>query len=160
MLRLLAHNAFETAAAVAFWFFLSLVPLLVLGGFLVGQVARARGVDDLVGPLLEIVPGTAEGLIRSELERLAGAHGTSIAPLGVAGFLWTASSGLHNLMDVFEATVQREAPALVEAARDRARLGRRRPRHGVPARVGRRERRPRPPRPRFRGPPEPPRQVR
>jgi membrane protein len=105
VLRLLAHNAFETAAAVAFWFFLSLVPLLVLAGYLVGQVARSRGVDDLVGPLLEVVPGTAEGLIRSELERLAGARGTSIAPLGVLGFLWTASSGLHNLMDVCEATV-------------------------------------------------------
>jgi membrane protein len=105
VLRLLAHNAFETAAAMAFWFFLSLVPLLVLAGFLVGQVARSRGVDELVGPLLEVVPGTAEGLIRSELERLAGAHGTSLAPLGVVGFLWTASSGLHNLMDVCEATV-------------------------------------------------------
>lgn len=105
VLRLLAHNAFETAASVAFWFFLSLVPLLVLAGYLVGQVARARGVDDLVGPLLEVVPGSAEGLLRSELERLAGAHGTSLAPLGVVGFLWTASSGLHNLMDVCEATV-------------------------------------------------------
>jgi membrane protein len=104
-LRLLAHNAFETAAAVAFWFFLSLVPLLVLAGYLVGQVARARGVDDLVGPLLEVVPGSAETLIRAELERLAGAHATSLAPLGVVGFLWTASSGLHNLMDVCEATV-------------------------------------------------------
>jgi uncharacterized BrkB/YihY/UPF0761 family membrane protein len=105
VLRLLAHNAFETAASVAFWFFLSLVPLLVLAGYLVGQVARTRGVDDLVGPLLEVVPGTAEGLIRTELERLAGSRGTSIAPLGVVGFLWTASSGLHNLMDVCEATV-------------------------------------------------------
>ena len=26
----------------------------------------------------------------------------ALAPLGVIGFLWTASSGLHNLMDVFE----------------------------------------------------------
>ncbi len=106
MLRLLAHNAFETAAAVAFWFFLSFVPLLVLGGFLVGQVARTRGVDDLVEPLLDVVPASAEGLIRSELERLAGARETSIAPLGIASFLWTASSGLHNLMDVFEVTVR------------------------------------------------------
>jgi membrane protein len=106
VLRLLAHNAFETAAAVAFWFFLSLVPLLVLAGFLVGQVARARGVDQLVGPLLDVIPGSAEGLIRSELDRLAGARATSVAPLGVVGFLWTASSGLHNLMDVLEATVR------------------------------------------------------
>jgi membrane protein len=41
-------------------------------------------------------------LVRKELERLAGASASSVAPLGVAGFMWTASSGLHNLMDVVE----------------------------------------------------------
>ena len=40
--------------------------------------------------------------MRSEIERLAGAHTAPLAPLGVAGYLWTASSGLHNLMDVLE----------------------------------------------------------
>jgi membrane protein len=94
-------DAFQAAAAVAFWFFLSLVPLLVLAGFLIGQVARARGVDVLVAPLLEVAPATAVDLVRTELERLGGSA-SSIAPLGVAGFMWTASSGLHNLMDVVE----------------------------------------------------------
>ncbi len=105
-LDLADHDAFGAAASVAFWFFLSLVPLLVLVGFLAGQVARVRGIDALVAPLLEVVPGTAEALVGKELERLAGAHAPSIAPLGVVGFLWTASSGLHNLMDVFETAVK------------------------------------------------------
>ena len=95
------HNAFEAAAAIAFWFFLSLLPLLVLLGFLVGQVARSRGVDALLTPLLDVVPGTADDILRRELERMEGST-ASVAPLGVVGFLWTASSGLHNLMDVFE----------------------------------------------------------
>jgi membrane protein len=98
-----AHNAFQAAASIAFWFFLSLMPLLVLVGFLVGHVARTRGVDTLLAPLLDVVPATAEDIVRKELERLAGGSASSLAPLGVAGFLWTASSGLHNLMDVFEA---------------------------------------------------------
>jgi membrane protein len=102
---LMEHDAFGAAASIAFWIFLSLVPLLVLLGFLVGQVARVRGVDALIGPVLEIVPGTAEGLVGKELQRLAGAN-ASVAPVGVAGFLWTASSGLHNLMDVFENAVK------------------------------------------------------
>jgi membrane protein len=106
VLGLHAHNAFEAAASIAFWFFLSLMPLLVLVGFLIGRVARTRGVDALLGPLLDVVPGTAEALVRSELERLAGGSASSIAPLGVIGFLWTASSGLHNLMDVFEIAVR------------------------------------------------------
>lgn len=96
-----AHNAFESAAAIAFWFFLSFLPLLVLLGFLVGLVARTEGVDALLTPILDVVPGTAEDIVRRELERMAGST-ASVAPLGVVGFLWTASSGLHNLMDVFE----------------------------------------------------------
>jgi membrane protein len=99
---LMAHDAFGAAASTAFWIFLSLVPLLVIVGFLVGQVARARGVDVLVEPILEVVPGTAEGLVGKELQRLAGGSASSLAPLGVAGFLWTASAGIHNLMDVLE----------------------------------------------------------
>jgi membrane protein len=101
-----AHDAFGAAASIAFWIFLSLVPLLVLVGYLVGQVARMHGVDALIGPILDIVPGTAEGLVGKELQRLSGAGSTSLAPLGVVGFLWTASTGLHNLMDVFENTVK------------------------------------------------------
>jgi membrane protein len=101
-----AHNAFDAAAAVAFWFFLSLMPLLVVVGFLLGLVARTRGVDALVGPLLDVVPTTAEGIVRDEVERLAGGSASSLAPLGVAGYLWTASSGLHSLMDVFETSAR------------------------------------------------------
>ncbi|HEX3770451.1 MAG TPA: YihY/virulence factor BrkB family protein [Polyangiaceae bacterium] len=100
-----AHDALGAAASIAFWFFLSLVPLLVMLGFLLGQVARSKGVDALIAPILDIVPGTAEGLVGKELQRLAGAN-TSVAPVGVLGFLWTASSGLHNLMDVLETAVQ------------------------------------------------------
>jgi membrane protein len=104
--RMGAHSAFEAAAAVAFWFFLSLVPLLVVAGFLLGLVVRSKGVDTLIGPLLDVVPPTAEPIVRKEVERLAGGAASSLAPLGIAGFLWTASSGLHNLMDVFESAVQ------------------------------------------------------
>jgi membrane protein len=100
-LAMTTHNAFEAAAAIAFWFFLSVVPLLVLLGYLVGQVARSRGVDALVNPLLEVIPDSAEGMVRAELERMTSGT-TGLAPLGVIGYFWTASSGLHNLMDVFE----------------------------------------------------------
>ena len=102
-----AHNALEAAAAIAFWFFLSLVPLLVLLGFMVGRVARARGMNDLLGPALDMVPGSAEDIIRFEVERLSRSS-ASVAPVGVIGYLWTASSGLHNLMDVFETAVRVE----------------------------------------------------
>jgi membrane protein len=103
---LIRHDAFGSAAAVAFWLFLSLAPLFVFLGFLVGQVARRRGVDALLGPILEVIPAASEALVREELGRLAGRGAAPIAPVSVAGFLWTASSGVHNLMDLFEAMVR------------------------------------------------------
>lgn len=100
-----SHGGLDAAASIAFWFFLSLVPLLVLLGFLVGQVARSRGVDTLLAPLLDVVPATAEDIVRKEIERMEGSA-SSLAPVVVAGYFWTASSGLHNLMDVFEAAAK------------------------------------------------------
>jgi membrane protein len=100
------NEAFKSAAAIAFWLFLSLAPLLVFLGFLVGQVARRRGVDALLGPVLDVIPAASEALVREELGRLAGRDAAPLAPVSVAGFLWTASSGVHNLMDLFEAMVR------------------------------------------------------
>jgi uncharacterized BrkB/YihY/UPF0761 family membrane protein len=87
---------------MAFHFFLSLVPVLVLIGFVLGQVVRQRGVDALLGPAIEATPDAAEQIIRAELQRLAGAGGATIAPLSVLGFFWLAAGGTHGLMDELE----------------------------------------------------------
>lgn len=100
------HYAFSVAASVAFWFFLSLIPLLVFGGWVLGQFVRSRGVEALTEPLMTLVPVAAHRLLQKELVRLAGASSAPLGPLSVVGFLWTASSGFHNLMDVFEIVQQ------------------------------------------------------
>ncbi len=99
---LVIHNAGDAAPAMAFHFFLSLIPLLVLVGFVIGQFARQRGVDALLGPAIETAPDAAEQIVRDELQRMAGASAASIAPLSVLGFLWLAATGTHGLMDAFE----------------------------------------------------------
>lgn len=96
------HGAIDSARLMAFNFFLSVVPLLVMLGYVVGRFVRRRGVDALVGPLLETIPDAAADLARHELERLAGSSSPSIAPLGLVTFLWLTSSGIHQMMDVFE----------------------------------------------------------
>jgi membrane protein len=108
---LASNDAFTSAAAVAFWMFLSLAPLLVFLGFLVGQVARRRGVDALLGPVLDVIPAASEALVRDELWRLSDRGAAPLAPVSIAGYLWTASSGVHNLMDLFEVIVRAHARA-------------------------------------------------
>jgi membrane protein len=100
------HDATGAASSMAFNFFLSVIPLLVLVGFVLGNLVRKQGVDAFMGPLLDTVPPTSADIIRHELELLAGASAASIAPLSIAGFLWLTSSGTHHVMDVFEAAVK------------------------------------------------------
>ncbi len=102
-----AHHGFDGAASIAFWFFLSLVPLLLFAGWILGAVARSRGADFLLNPVLELLPGAAaEQLVREQIERMSRPGTDPIAPLAILGFLWSSSSGLHNLMDVFENAVK------------------------------------------------------
>lgn len=98
------HDALSAAPAMAFHFFLSLIPLLVFVGFLAGRLVRLHGTDALLGPLLELLPDQAEVVLRRELERLSGVDG-SIAPVAFVGFVWVASGGAHGFMDALEVTL-------------------------------------------------------
>jgi membrane protein len=87
---------------MAFHFFLSLLPLLVFVGYVVGLVARRRGVDAGLSPILDNLPATAEAVVKKEVERLAGGTGAALGPVAAATFLWIASGGTHGLMNAVE----------------------------------------------------------
>lgn len=87
---------------MAFHFFLSLLPLLVFVGYVVGLIARRSGVDAVLSPVLDNLPGTSEAIVKKEVERLAGAGGTALGPVAAATFLWIASGGTHGLMNAVE----------------------------------------------------------
>jgi membrane protein len=99
---LFEHHAFDHAATMAFYFFLGTVPLMVLGGLLIGHLIEKDGADVLVSPLYRALPAVAADLLRTELQDIGDAQAGSLAPLSLAGFLWLTSNGFHNLMDVFE----------------------------------------------------------
>ncbi|MEO8798957.1 MAG: YhjD/YihY/BrkB family envelope integrity protein, partial [Polyangiaceae bacterium] len=96
------HDAFSAAGAMAFQFFLSMIPLLVLAGFVVGRLVRLRGVAPVMDPVLDLLPQAAGDLVKRELEGMAGAGAAPVAPLSVIGFLLVASNGTHAMMNVFE----------------------------------------------------------
>jgi membrane protein len=98
------HDALSAAPAMAFHFFLSLIPLLIVVGFLAGRVVRAHGAEAVIGPLLDLLPDQAEGILRRELERLSGVDGR-VAPIAFVGFVWTAAGGAHGFMDALEVTL-------------------------------------------------------
>lgn len=99
---LFVHHAFDHAASMAFNFFLGMIPLLVFGGFLIGNLVQREGAEELAAPLYYAMPRAASDLLRHELDAIAGANAPTIAPLSILGFMWLTTNGIHNLMDVFE----------------------------------------------------------
>ncbi len=102
---LVLHDVLLAAPAMAFHFFLSLLPLLVFVGFIVGLIARRRGVDAVLSPVLDNLPATAEAVVKTEVKRLAGAGGATLGPVAALSFLWIASGGTHGLMNAVETVV-------------------------------------------------------
>ena len=97
------HGVFRAAPAMAFHFFLSLLPLLVFIGYVLGLVAHRKGVAAVLGLLLDNVPDTTRAILKSEVSNLASAD--RLGPLAAVGFLWIASGGTHGLMDAVESVV-------------------------------------------------------
>ncbi len=98
---LMEHDALLVAPSMAFHFFLSLVPLLVSLGYLLGLFVRVKGVEAVLGPVLETAPEATQVLVKRELERLAGSS-VAPAPVAILGFLWLASGGAHAFMEALE----------------------------------------------------------
>lgn len=93
-------HATLTAAGVAFFAFLALVPLLIAGVFIDGLFANPSDVTSLVDRLGSSVPGAVRDLIEQQLDSIAttgsGALGVAVV-IGILTALWSASSGIDHL---------------------------------------------------------------
>lgn len=97
------HDVFRAAPAMAFHFFLSLLPLLAFIGYVIGSVAQHRSVADVLSAMLANLPPTTGAILGDELANLGNAD--RLGPLAAVGFLWIASGGMHGLMDSVEMVV-------------------------------------------------------
>lgn len=94
------HHAIMFASAIAFDAFLSLVPLAAFGGMVLHLIHESGEV--LIGPLLRASPPPVAELVASAVTRLSDDNAAVIAPLSIAGFIWTSSAGISTAMSVFE----------------------------------------------------------
>lgn len=91
-----------TASGVAFHAFLATVPLLAAAIAIYGMVSDASDVSRLVERLSGTVPDDVVGLIQSQLDSIVTAGNGQLGfalVIGIATGLWSASSGMSNLME-------------------------------------------------------------
>lgn len=88
--RLREHGIWSRAAELAFWMFVSLLPLAVMAALLVSRLVHT---DSPAGaPLLEALPRNVRDLLRGELERVSTWRAAPIALLAALSFLWSSSN--------------------------------------------------------------------
>jgi membrane protein len=87
------------AAEMAFWLFLSLVPLAAVAGLAVAKFAVSSAE---VTSLLASLPAETRELVSKQLNHVAAWNGGSVAAPAALVFVWLASGGIHAVFDVLE----------------------------------------------------------
>jgi membrane protein len=93
-------RTFGLAAEMAFWLFLSLVPLAAVAGLVAARVATSR--EAFGGALLSSVAPEVREMIEGQVKTVAHWNGGTIAPVALGMFLWLAASGVHAIFDALE----------------------------------------------------------
>jgi membrane protein len=96
-----ADNVSLLAAGVAFFSLLAIVPALVALVSIYGLVADPEDVANQISDALRAAPAEARDLVQTQLESITGGKSSSVglgALIGIVVALWSASSGMQNLI--------------------------------------------------------------
>lgn len=97
--RILEEEAFGLAAQLAYFFLLSLFPLLVVLITLVGYLPIDTNV--LIRILSSVAPAESMQLIKENIDQLVSNQNGHLLSIGIIGTLWAASNGVNAIMRVF-----------------------------------------------------------
>lgn len=98
--RLGADRTLSLAADMAFWLFLSLLPLAAVAGLIVAKVFATERSVGLA--LLDTLPRSTAEIIQTELGRMAAWNGGQVGVGAAFMFVWLASSGISSVFEGVE----------------------------------------------------------
>jgi membrane protein len=98
--RLGTGRALGVAAEMAFWLFLSVLPLAAVAGLITAKFATKNW--GAAASLLESFPTATQEMITNELGRVAAWNGGKVGISAGLVFVWLASSGIHSVFDGIE----------------------------------------------------------
>jgi membrane protein len=99
--RLDRSRSFGLAAEMAFWLFLSLLPLAAVAGLVAARIS-VQGASAKLAVLLDSLPATTRDLLTTELTKVAAWNGGQVGVGAAVMFVWLASSGVHSVFDGLE----------------------------------------------------------
>jgi membrane protein len=103
-------RAFVAAAALSFYFLLSLVPLLIVLSSLLAYLPIPNVFDQLLDLLATLVPPDAMVLVQKIVVSVLTPHGRGLLSFGVAGYLWSLSGGYSAVIEALDIAYGVEVP--------------------------------------------------
>lgn len=96
---LMCNRTLAYAAGLAYYFFLSLFPLLIFMAAALSYVPIPNLFDQIVNLMARFVPAQAMQMVQPIIKSVLRPPGTGLLSFGVIGTLWVASSGFSSLID-------------------------------------------------------------
>src|SRR5438105_1949510 len=105
-----ADHVTNLAAALAYYAFLAIPSTLLIAAGLFSLLAGPHAVTTLVDKLGTIIPGQAQSLLRSSLDRMTQRQATGATIAGIGGLLalWSLGGAMQNLMWALNLAYDRE----------------------------------------------------
>ena len=104
-------RAFTIAAALAFYFMSSLVPVLVIFSSLLQFLPVPNLFDQILDLMAEVVPPDSMTFVEHILSDILTPSRAKLLSFGILGYLWTASGGFSSLIEsldiAYDVTVSR-----------------------------------------------------
>jgi membrane protein len=94
-----AGNGLGLAAQLAYYFFFSLFPAVLVGLAFASFFPLEHFVDRMVATLGGVVPGDIIGIVQDQIRKISEGNNGGILTFGVAAALWSSSAALMGLID-------------------------------------------------------------
>ena len=96
---LMCNRTFAISAGLAYYFFLSLFPLMIFMAAALAYVPIPNLFDQIVSLMARFVPAEAMQMVQPIIKSVLRPSGTGLLSFGIIGTLWVASSGFASLID-------------------------------------------------------------
>src|SRR5271163_1336815 len=95
-------QALTVAAALSFYFLLSLVPLLIVFSSLLAYLPIPNIFDELLDLMATVVPPDAMALVEKVMISVLTPHGHGLLSFGILGYLWSSGGGFAALIEALD----------------------------------------------------------
>ncbi|AXC10434.1 Ribonuclease BN [Acidisarcina polymorpha] len=95
-------RSFVVAAALSFYFLLSLVPLLIVFSSLLSYLPIPNIFDQLLDLMATVVPPDAMALVQKIVISVLSPHARGLLSFGVLGYLWSSTGGYSAVIEALD----------------------------------------------------------